>query len=115
MNKREIGAKKEQIAAQYLSENGYEILSTNFYTRTGELDLVARKNAYVIFVEVKYRTGIGNGHPLEAVTPGKQRRILQAARYYLYRNGYPEDTPCRFDVIGILGEEIIHVKGAFEG
>lgn len=114
MNKRQIGTKKEQTAAEYLKIQGYDILGVNFYSRFGELDLIARDGRYIVFVEVKYRTGIQKGYPLEAVTLTKRRRIIQAARYYLYRNRYPEDTPCRFDVIGILGEEITHVKGAFD-
>lgn len=114
MNKREIGAKKEQLAAKYLEKQGYEILERNYYCRNGELDLIARDGIYLVFVEIKYRTGTGSGHPLEAVNLTKKKRMIQTARYYLYRNGYPEDTPCRFDVVGILGDEILHVKGAFE-
>lgn len=114
MNKRKVGADKERIAAGYLENLGYEIVETNFYSRAGELDLILRDGAYLVFAEVKYRADARSGHPLEAVTKAKQKNIIRTARYYLYRNGYPEDMPCRFDVIAILGEEITHLKGAFE-
>ena len=67
----------------------------------------------LVFLEVKYRKSEAGGHPLEAVDRRKQRRICKTAVYYCLHYGYGEYMPCRFDVIGILGEEIIHVEDAF--
>lgn len=53
------------------------------------------------------------GGPLEAVGPRKQQRIRRTADWYLYSRGLPTDTPCRFDVVGIAGEQISLVKNAF--
>lgn len=112
-NKRTLGNEKEAVAAQYLSEIGYRILTRNFYTRTGEIDLVAQEEGYLVFIEVKYRKNCGSGYPEEAVTPAKQRTIIQTARYYMLTNGYPETMPCRFDVVAITGKKIRLIKNAF--
>ncbi len=110
---RKKGTEYERQAAEFLEKKGYRILHRNFYSRFGEIDLVARQGAYLVFAEVKYRNSAQGGHPLEAVDRLKQRRICKTAAYYCLRYGYGEDTPCRFDVIGILGEEITHVEDAF--
>ena len=55
----------------------------------------------------------GQGHPLEAVDSRKQGRIRRAAQAYLYMHHLPQDTPCRFDVVGILGETVLHVEDGF--
>ena len=112
-NKRKLGNDKEELAAAYLKEQGVEILAKNFYFHGGELDLVAKDGEYLCFVEVKYRKSALYGYPVEAVTPAKQRKILQGARFYLYQNRLPEDTPCRFDVISIYQEEITWLQNAF--
>ncbi len=92
----------------------FRIIQKNFSSRFGEIDLVAREGRYLVFVEVKYRATARGGHPLEAVDAGKRRRIRKTADFYCLRYGYGEDTPCRFDVVGMLGDEVIHVRDAFE-
>ncbi len=111
---REKGAAYEKRAAEFLEEKGYRILQRNFYSKYGEIDLIARDGAYLVFLEVKYRASGQGGHPLEAVDAKKQRRMKRTARYYLWKSGLPEETACRFDVIGILAEELTHVEHAFE-
>lgn len=111
--KREKGYLEEQRAAEYLAQKGYQILERNFYSRQGEIDIIARDGKYLVFVEVKYRKSDSGGHPLEAVDIRKQKRICRTADWFCYRHGYLEGIPCRFDVIGIMGEEIVHVKDAF--
>lgn len=114
-NKRALGAAKEALAEAYLRGQGYEILERNFYSRMGEIDLIAREDGYLVFLEVKYRKSSMSGHPAEAVTYRKQQKIYAAARYYLYKKGFPTDMPCRFDVVAIQGEEITLIKNAFGG
>lgn len=111
--KREKGYLEEQRAAEYLTQKGYQILERNFYSRQGEIDIIARDGKYLVFVEVKYRKNDSGGHPLEAVDIRKQKRICRTADWFCCRHGYHEGIPCRFDVIGIMGEEIVHVKDAF--
>lgn len=113
MNQRQTGAAYEEKAANYLISQGFRILERNFYTHFGEIDIIAEEGDALVFVEVKYRRNLTNGYPQEAVTSGKKRKIILSARYYLYRTRR-EDCICRFDVIAIVGEEITHIKDAFE-
>lgn len=110
---RKLGSQKEQQAKQYLEQHGYQILEKNFYAKGGEIDLIGREDGYLVFIEVKYRANEALGHPLEAVTPVKQNKIRYTAHYYMHKNGISEDTPCRFDVVAILGDEITVIKDAF--
>ena len=114
LNKRTLGGRKEQLAGTFLEEKGYTVLEYNYRTRAAEIDLVCRDGNTFIFVEVKYRKDLSEGHPLEAVTAYKQGRIRRAALYYLMeRDLDPEQTELRFDVVGILEDEVIHVENAF--
>ena len=113
MNNRQLGADYEKLAAEYLQSQGYEILEHNFRCRSGEIDLIAREDEYLCFVEVKYRAGSSCGSPLDAVNSHKQRQILKVAKYYLMRKGMTMDTPCRFDVVAIEGKEITLLCNAF--
>lgn len=112
-NKRKTGGRYEEIAAAFLQERGYRILERNFRDRFGEIDLVARDGRYLVFVEVKYRRDSGSGYPEEAVDARKQARLRHTASSYLYSRHYPQDMPCRFDVVSILGEEIRLIADAF--
>lgn len=113
MNKRQVGNEYETRTVRYMQNQGMEILERNYYCRQGEVDIIAREEEYLLFVEVKYRKDLQKGYPSEAVTPAKQRRIRQAARYYLYEHHMPEETPVRFDVSAILGEELQYIRNAF--
>ena len=115
MNKREIGNRYEQTAADFLTRNGYRILDRNFRSRTGEIDLIGRDGPYLCFIEVKYRSSTDHGFPAEAVNTRKMTRIIRTAQYYMLIHGLPQDTPCRFDVVVILEHEISLIKNAFDG
>lgn len=110
---RQKGFEYEEKAAVYLRKKGYKILEKNFYTFFGEIDLIAREKDTIVFIEVKYRKSIKNGYPQEAVTYKKRQRIINSAQYYLYQHNALE-KPCRFDVIAIAGEELLHIENAFE-
>lgn len=112
-NKRNIGNEYERIAGKYLEEHGYQIIEYNFYSRHGEIDIIARHQGYLVFVEVKYRKDDSAGSPLDAVTVQKQRTISKCAMYYMKKN-YLNDVPVRFDVVGIVGDEVTLVKNAFD-
>ena len=114
MNKRAVGTAYEKQAGAYLTDQGYQILEYNFRCRLGEIDIVARDGAYLVFVEVKYRRSAESGNPLEAVNHKKQRMISRTASYYCLTHGYGETMPCRFDVVAVLGDEIQVVQNAFE-
>lgn len=114
MNKRSVGAYWEGRVTEYLRMQGYTILYRNYRTRYSEIDIIAQDRKELTFIEVKYRKDNSAGDPLEAVTYSKQNKIYNAARFFLKENGYDvENTSIRFDVIGILGDKITHIKNAF--
>lgn len=111
------GAEAEQAAVDWLARRGYRVVERNARTGAGEIDLVARHDGVLCFVEIKARGGPGFGPAVGAVTPAKQRRLERAARLWLVR--HPTDAPCRFDVLGLdagdAGEwKFTLVQGAFE-
>lgn len=97
----------------FLEEQGYRILAHSFFTRHGEIDIVAEKENTVAFVEVKYRKDEKSGLPEEAVSTAKMQKICKAADYYLYTHKGLSKHQIRFDVIGILGDEIRFYENAF--
>ena len=113
-NKRQTGIKYEQAAGFFLEQMGYEILEYNYCCRFGEIDIIAKDGACLVFCEVKYRSDRGKGSPLEAVDYRKQQTIFRCASHYLAGQGFG-DIPCRFDVIGIEGTAITHIENAFTG
>ncbi len=113
MNKRNLGTEKEALASSFLTEQGYRIIEKNFRCRTAEIDLIAWDGHILSFVEVKYRSSSKCGDPLEAVNYRKQRRIYEAALFYIAKNGIKADTQVRFDVVSILGNDISLIKNAF--
>lgn len=114
------GAAGEMLAARFLREKGYTILSANFRCRQGEIDIIAAKGNYIVFAEVKTRSADAIYAPREAVTLQKQRRLLQTAAIFL--GHYPDKRQPRFDVIEVITkngdsmalQEINHIMGAFE-
>jgi putative endonuclease len=108
---RSVGDHAEELARQYLEKQGLITREQNYRTKFGELDLIMQDGEVLVFVEVKYRSSDRFGNPLEAVDLRKQRRIKMLARHYMAKLRC--EPLCRFDVVGILGNEIYWVKGAF--
>lgn len=100
MTTREIGAQGEMFAAQILQEQGMKILSRNYYTPYGEIDLVIQDKGCIAFVEVKTRRAGSVTRPAEAVDRRKRERIIRSAVCYLME--YPVDLQPRFDVFEIV-------------
>jgi len=115
VSQKEIGAKAEGIAQQYLAKKGYKIVATNWYHGHLELDIVAFDKDELVIVEVKSRTGIRYEHPSEAVTNSKIKRIVEAADAYILEKDIEMET--RFDVITVIffaqKHELEHFKDAF--
>ena len=114
-NKRSKGGHYEQLAAKYLSDRGYRIISHNYRCHAGEIDLIAQEGGYLVFIEVKYRADARWGMPQEAVSAVKQRTIARVAGHYMMNHHIPENTPVRFDVVAILGDQCQIIQNAFEG
>jgi putative endonuclease len=100
-NTRRDGADHEELALAFLAEKGYRLVERNFHLgRAGEIDLVMRDGAVLVFIEVKARRTHLYGLPEEAVTPAKRRQIRRVAEGYVQVRGIT-DYQARFDVIAI--------------
>lgn len=97
------GRAAEDLAAAHLAGQGLHILARNYRVPGGEIDLIARHGAELVFVEVRSRRSAAFGSAAESVTPSKRRRLLLAAQHYLQCLGQRTPPPCRFDVISITG------------
>lgn len=113
INKRKFGKIGEKIARDYLQKKGYKILEMNYYTQNGEIDIIAKENETIIFVEVKTRTSDKYGTPGEAINQIKKMHIEKSAAQYLFHKKLFKTT-IRFDAIEILIKEgkcqINHIK-----
>ena len=113
----ELGRSGERIAVDFLKINGYDIISTNFRNKIGQIDVIAKDNETICFVEVKTRRNQRFGQPTEAIELSKQRKISQVALMYLKENKLL-NSPARFDVISIFHPDIQPdvklIKNAFE-
>lgn len=107
-----MGRAGETKAAEFLKKNGYKIIKRNFKTHIGEIDVIAEKDGFTVFVEVKTRSDDEFGSGAEAVNAAKRKKYVLTAKEYLMRTG-KTDSPCRFDVIEIQGGEINHIENAF--
>lgn len=120
MDRKSLGNWGEERAARYLQRHGYRILERNFSCRFGEIDIIAGRNGYVTFVEVKLRKDAVFAQAREFVDRAKQRRIITAAELWL--SCHECDMQPRFDVIELYapqGEksrriEINHIEDAFQ-
>lgn len=108
---RSKGELAELRACEYLQKQGLTLLERNYRVSYGEIDLIMQDQDIIVFVEVKFRSSVRYGDPLEAVDLRKQAKITSVARHYLAT--LQNERLCRFDVIGILGNKIRWVKGAF--
>ena len=101
-NKRSFGSIGESIAVNHLTKNNYYILQQNFRVgRMGEIDIIARENEYICFIEVKTRTSTLFGMPSEAVNKKKQHSIIRLANVYLNMHKL-HDRNVRFDIVEII-------------
>lgn len=113
MNKKEIGHKYEDKAADYLEENGFIVLERNFRCRQGEIDLIGLHENCLVFVEVKYRKNVSAGAPEEAVGQAKQSKICMVSDYYRMTHPQSGGRQIRYDVIAICGDRITWYRNAF--
>ncbi len=112
-----LGNAGENFATNYLEQRGYKILERNFRIRSAEIDIIAELDGVIIFVEVKTRSNVKHGLPIEAVNFRKQQKIIEAASVFLQDEKYCESA-CRFDVVEIYSDGMKfsarHIENAFE-
>lgn len=116
MNTRITGNAGEDMACEYLLENGYTIISRNWRTRTGEIDIIVEKAETVVFIEVKT---LPNGTPdmlKRELNYQKLQRIVKTSKRFLQNNRQYSNSYVRFDVIiiGMPGlPQVYHIENAF--
>ena len=112
-----VGEYGERVAARLLDDAGFVLLDRNWRCPRGEVDLVARDGATIVFCEVKTRRGDAFGSPVEAVTPAKVRRLRALAALWLADHPHVRG-PVRFDVVSVRPQRagaaaVEHLRGAF--
>ena len=111
-SKQRQGQMWEQRALGYLQQHGLMLVEANFRCKSGEIDLVCRDGAVLVFVEVRHRADTGHGGAAASITPAKVKRIVRAAQTYLQQ--YTHLPECRIDVVAIDGDAIEWLQGAIE-
>ena len=109
----ERGNLNEKHALDYLLSRGLTLVTTNYHSRYGEIDLIMLEKKVLVFVEVRYRRSNQFGGAAMSVTPAKQRKISLTALQFLQRNKKTQHQ-CRFDVIAIGASKTEWIKSAFE-
>ena len=111
-NRLQQGHAAEKAAVALLRSKGYKIVATNYRCAEGELDIIAKDGAELVFVEVRSRSSSRFGDAFDAVGPAKQRQVIRVAQAYLSR-----EQPCfetsRFDVVGVTNGVADHIVDAF--
>lgn len=111
----ELGKQGEELAVEFLSKNGYEILETNWVFQKAEIDIIAQKGTILAVVEVKTRSSLDFGLPQEFVKPKKIQLLVKAVNEYVIENDL--DLEIRFDIIAIYRDgrefKIEHIEDAF--
>lgn len=114
-----IGSFGENLAENYLINNGYKILNKNFSTKIGEIDIIAKDEEYICFIEVKTRFSSYYGLPCEAVNKSKQKKIIKNAKMFILKNKL-FNSNFRFDVVEVIlnynnnSHNIKIIKNAFQ-
>lgn len=111
----DLGNYGEQLAVEYLAKKGFKILAKNWVFQHKEIDIIAKKSPYIVFVEVKTRRTNYFGEPFTFVDRKKQNFIIKAANEYIIKNDVNEEA--RFDIVSVLynerGKDIKHIEDAF--
>ena len=111
----ELGKKGEEEAVRLLKSKGHRIIERNWTLFGYEIDIISEHEEFIVFTEVKTRSGVNWGNPEEAIGKSKMKRLIAAADIYL--KGNKIDTPARFDIVAIVWNgkmfELEHFEDAF--
>jgi putative endonuclease len=112
-----LGNEGESLALQFLRRQGYDIIARNYKNPAGEIDIIAREDETIVFVEVKTRSNDTFAAPYESVNAAKKQKMKDVASLYLKKQ--KTELPARFDVISIIclqdgRKSIQHIRDAFE-
>ena len=116
MNKYSLGMRGQDAARTFLMQKGIEIIRENYRLRSAEIDIIARDEGFIVFVEVRFRGGTTYGLPRESVGRKKQKRIISAAMHYISVNNMSSQN-FRFDVVEVVEQGgrmfVNHIIDAF--
>lgn len=108
----------EQVAFEYLKRKKLKLLSRNYHSPAGEIDLIMLHHETIVFIEVRFRSDNSYLHALETINEKKCTRIIKTSQHYLQTNRWAANNPCRFDVITVSEKndnpEIGWIKNAFQ-
>lgn len=115
--RQKFGEQGEALAVRRLKKAGYKIIETNYRTRLGEIDIIAKEKDTLVFVEVKSRRSVHFGSPKWAITPKKQKKISMVALHYLKATNQ-SSARARFDVVAVMSNrdkpQVDIIKNAFD-
>lgn len=112
------GRAAEELAFKYLDRQGLKLLTRNYRSRRGEIDLIMQDGDVIVFIEVRSRKNNRTMDVIESINPEKCERIIRTGRQYLQNSRHAGEFTCRFDIVLITGQlesaEIEWIKNAFE-
>ena len=111
LDSKELGKWGERVATNYIEKMGLTVVDTNYRTRLGEIDIIAKRDLVYHFIEIKARRGVTHGLPREAVSKRKQKHIKQAAMYFIrdLRAQNRKWKELSFDVVEVYVHEDLKV------
>lgn len=112
----QLGHAAESQACYYVTQHGLCVLARNLKCRAGEIDIVARDQNILVFIEVRCRRNANYGSAAETVGRHKQKRVIRAAQFWLphlVRRHFKQTPPCRFDIIALNGGRLCWLQDAF--
>jgi len=118
-NNKVLGNDGENTACLFLESKGYKIIGRNYRGNRKEIDIIAKKDGYIIFAEVKTRSSVAFGTASESVNIKKQRHIISAAKLFLLKNNLYSELQPRFDIIEVYRDNktgknyVRHIEAAF--
>lgn len=108
------GSEAEQLAANFLQQQGLALVARNYRCRFGEIDLIMRDQATLVFVEVRLRRNLNFGGAGSSITLAKQQKLTRTAQHYLQQHG---NCRCRFDAVlmhNSTAQDIEWIRNAFD-
>ena len=111
----QAGYSAEKTVLKFLRKKGLKLVCQNYLCRYGEIDIIMRDQQHLVFIEVRKRNNPDYGSPLASITLNKQQKILRTAQHYLQTHPKLATTPCRFDAVGLSGDQPIQwIPNAFQ-
>lgn len=102
--KKNRGKAVEEFVAVFLKKHQFELITKNFRSRFGEIDLIGIHQNQLVFLEVRFRQSLAYGGPAASVTTRKRQKLIQTARFFLCKTPWLANKACRFDVVAVTLE-----------